>query len=508
VRSPVVASLLAVAATAAVARADGMTQVAPSDVSFAPGDVYAVPRGDSPAYGPANAPITVVAWSDYACAYCAVVQDTLDRLDRLYPGLIRWVNRAMPVEDDTIATEAALAAAAQGQFRAMHDRLYAVRGRVDRVQVELVARELGLDMLRFRADLDAGTYRKAIAADLADASALGITGTPMFFINGRAVFGNQPLAVFADVVDQALARAKEVAATHPADLYAALVAHGKPAADAHGEVSNQPVMLSPRSVYRVGLGLPNHAIGKDDALVTIVEWSDFACPFCAKQAPVLAKLRAKYGDDLRVVYRDFPVRFHPESTIAAEAGAAAAAQGKFWAFHDQVFAHFGLLSRADLERYAVAAGLDLAPFRAALDDRRYHDAVIAEGAAAAAFGVEGTPTLFINGRPYVGMRDEANLDQLVSLYVDLEKQMLARGVPRNMLYALAMAVGHGEDLADPANVPEPTRIELRDDARTRAVDAACRRRDPARAAELAAPLAGDAKQRAASVCASEGIDLP
>jgi protein-disulfide isomerase len=383
VRSPVIAALLAVAATAAVAHADGMTQVAQADTSFAPSDVYAVPRGDGPAYGPATAPITIVAWSDYACAYCAAVQDTLDHLDRLYPGLIRWVNRAMPVEDETLATEAALAAAAQGQFRPMHARLYALRGRVDRAQVELVARELGLDMLRFRADLDAKAYRKAISADLADARALGITGTPMFFINGRAVFGNQPLAVFADIVDQELVRAKDVAATHPPDLYAVLVAHGKPTADVQGEASNPPVELSSRSVYRVGLGLPHHTSGKDDALVTIVEWSDFECPFCAKQAPVLAKLRAKYGDDLRVVYRDYPVRFHPDSILAAEAGAAAAAQGKFWAFHDQVFAHFGRLSRADLERYAVAAGLDLEQFRAALDDRRYHDAVVAEGAAAA-----------------------------------------------------------------------------------------------------------------------------
>jgi protein-disulfide isomerase len=503
----VVASLVAVAATA---RADGMTQVAQGEFSFTPTDIYAVPRGDSPSYGPADAPITIVTWSDYACEYCAAAQDTLDGLDRLYPGQIRLVARAMPVEDETIATEAALAAAAQGLFRPMHQRLYALHGRVDRPQVELIARELGLDMLRFRADLDTGVYRKAIAADLVDARKLGITGTPMFFIDGRPVFGNQSLAVFADVVDQELLRAKEVAATHPPDLYAAMIANGKSTADARGDVSNVPIQLTPTNVYKMGFGMPNQTLGKDDALVTIVEWSDFECPYCAKQAPELQQLRAKFGDDLRVVFRYYPVpvRFHRESMIAAEAAAAAAAQGKFWAFHDQVFAHFGELTRADLERFAKAAGLDIDKFRAALDDRRYHDAVLAEGAAAAAMGVQATPTLFINGRPYVGLRDESSLEQIVAAFVELEKQLLARGVPRAMLYSMAMAIGRGQDRADPASVPEPVHIEMRDDERTRAVDAACRRRDPTRAAELAGRLAGDAKQRAANVCASEGIDLP
>src|SRR5580704_14025953 len=109
--------VLFVLAAASTARADGVTQLGPTDVSFSPRDVYAVPRGDSPAFGPANAPITIVAFSDYACAFCAAVQDTLDRLDRLYPGQIRWVERALPFEDEMLATEAALAAAAQGQFR-------------------------------------------------------------------------------------------------------------------------------------------------------------------------------------------------------------------------------------------------------------------------------------------------------------------------------------------------------------------------------------------------------
>src|SRR5438067_9978301 len=167
---------------ASVAHAGGMTRTG-AGAAFDPQSTYKVPRGDSPSDGPADAPVTIVEWSDYNCGCCGRAQETLDRLNRLYPGQIRWVHRTLLLdEDDALAAEAALAAAAQGRFAPMHVRLFALHGRVDRAGVELVARELGLDMQRFRADLDAGTYRKAIAADAADARALGVAGTPMFFI--------------------------------------------------------------------------------------------------------------------------------------------------------------------------------------------------------------------------------------------------------------------------------------------------------------------------------------
>jgi protein-disulfide isomerase len=501
---------LVVLFAAGAAHADGITQVrGGGSASFDPASVYKVPRGAAPALGPVDAPITIVAWSDYACGFCARAQETLDRLDRLYPGQIRWVHRELPLDEDhPIAAEAALAAGAQGKFRAMHERMYALRGRVDRADVELVARELGLDMLRFRAELDAGTYRKAIAADVADAMKLGVSGTPTFFVNGRPVHGNQNLQVFAQVVDEELVRAAKVRADKPADLYEALVAAGKLAADASSDVTNEPVRLDPREIYRVGLGLHGHQNGPDDAPVTIVEFSDFECPFCARQAPVLAKLRKKYGDDLRVVYRHYPVLFHPDSVIAAEAGAAAADQGKFWEFHDQVFGNFGKLSRADLEQYAKNAGLDVARFRAALDERRFHDSVIAEGASAEALGVDGTPTLFINGQPLIGLRDEEGLDRIVTAHLEHAKDALHRGLKRGEIYPTIMSMAKGEERADPAAIPEVTHVEMRGEERARAVVAACRRHDGKDAEKLAGALAGDAKHRAAAVCASEGIDLP
>jgi protein-disulfide isomerase len=481
----------------------GSARAGDGKLGFDPQTIYKVPRGASPADGPADAPITIVSWSDFACGHCYRAQPTLDALNKLYPEQLRWVHRTLPLdEDDTIAAEAALAAGAQGRYRPMSDRLYAMGGHVDRAQVELIARELGLDMVRFRADLDARTYRPEVEADMLDARKLGVTGTPTFFVNGRAIDGNRPLKVFADVVDEELARA----AATPGG-YDALVADGKLGADAidPDRASNE---LASDTVYRVGLGLPGHQDGPDDALVTIVVWSDFQCPFCARTAPVMRQLREKYKDDVRIVFRHMAMSFHKRASLAAEAAIAAAAQGKFWAFHDQVFAHFGALERADLDRYAEAAGLDVAKFRAALDDHRYRELVVAEGASALALGVDGTPTMFVQGRPIIGAKDFATMDALVGSLVE-RARAISSSVPRGDLYALMMAEAQGSERADPSRVPVPSglRLALRPADRVRAVISACRAHDPARATALAGDLAGPARRRLQQVCAAAGVDL-
>ena len=495
-----VARLVSVVASVALAVAAGAARA--DRLGFDRAAVYKVPRGAAPASGPGDAPVTIVAWSDYACAYCNRVQGTLDHLARLYPGQLRWVHRTLPLDDDnTLAAEAALAADAQGRFLPMNDRLFGLGGRVDRAAVELIARELGLDMLRFRGALDTRAYRSAIDADAADARALGVSGTPMFFVNGRPLNGAQSLRVFAEVVDEELARA----AQHPGD-YDAQVAAGRTFADTP-EVARPRRELDRTTLYRMGLGLPGHQIGADDALVTIVVWSDFQCPFCARQAPVLAQLRRAHLGELRVIYRHMAMAFHRNAGLAAEAGVAAAAQGKFWAFHDQVFAGGGALERADLERFAAAAGVELVALRAALDDRRYRDVVAAEAASAEALGVDGTPTMFTNGAPVSGARDAKALERLVEAHLAHARELVKAGIAPGDVYATVMAKAAGDERADPSRVPSATHIELRSDDRVRAVAAACRGRDAVRAAELAGPLAGDARQRAARACAGSGVDL-
>jgi len=490
-------SLLIVLALATVAHADRL--------GFDPKTVYKVPLGSGVVEGPANAPITVVAWSDFNCGYCYRVQFTLEALARLYPGQLRWVHRVLPLDEDrTEGIEASLAAHAQGKFKPMFDRIYAVGGRVDRAATELYARELGLDMVRFRAALDTGHHRSQIQADVKDAVALGVTGTPTFFLNGRAVHGNQPLKVFADVVDQELTRGSKITGG-----YDALVKDGAIAADTPR--TPQPSFeLDPKQAYRVGLGLPGHQSGPDTALITIVAWGDFQCPFCARLAPVLHHAREKYGDDVRVIYRHLAMRFHKHAQLAAEASIVAANQGKFWAFHDKLFANYSALTRVDLERYAQEIGMDVVQLRAALDDRRYRDLVATESADAEAMGVDGTPTMFINGTPISGTKDANTLDKLIDGQLVQARAAVRSGIAATDLYALFMSSAIGRERADPSRVPVSGAVQLaqRTDDHSRSVAAACRRRDRAKALELATGLAGAARTYAVLVCAAAGVDLP
>jgi protein-disulfide isomerase len=140
------------------------------------------------------------------------------------------------------------------------------------------------------------------------------------------------------------------------------------------------------------------AFGPADASVTLVEFSDFQCPYCSRAAEVVRAVKAKYADKVRVVFREFPLSFHNQAHLAAEAALAAHAQGKFWQFHDRLFANQQALSRADLEKSAAEVGLKMPAFKKALDSKTYAAQVDADVALGNSVGVRGTPTMFLNGK--------------------------------------------------------------------------------------------------------------
>jgi hypothetical protein len=135
--------------------------------------------------------------------------------------------------------------------------------------------------------------------------------------------------------------------------------------------------------------------------------------------------------------------------------------------------------------------------------------VVAEYAAAEALGVDGTPTMFINGQPMVGAREAAVFDRVIDAHLAQAKDAIAHGVPRGDLYPLVMSSAVGAELADPSAIPTSTivKIEMRPEDRARSVTAACRRHDGARAKSLANGLAPDLQKRASAVCSGEGVDL-
>jgi protein-disulfide isomerase len=139
--------------------------------------------------------------------------------------------------------------------------------------------------------------------------------------------------------------------------------------------------------------------GPHDAVVTIVEFSDFECPFCGRFTPVLQRVLAAYPTQVRLIFRNFPLRsVHQNAEKAAEAAACAAVQGKFWEMHDVLFAEQNSLSLGALKEKAKRIGLDTQAFDDCLDSGEGTRAVDQDGEAGVELGLSSTPTSFINGR--------------------------------------------------------------------------------------------------------------
>ncbi len=162
------------------------------------------------------------------------------------------------------------------------------------------------------------------------------------------------------------------------------------------EAKNQPLAADKQALIATGADAP--AFGPADAKVTIVEFSDFQCPFCSRAATASEEVKKKYGDKVRFVFRQFPLSFHQDAHLAAQASLAANAQGKFWEFHDKLFQNQRALTRTDLETYAKDLGLNVVTFKKALDDKTFAAEVDAEMKMGEAVGVDGTPTMFLNGK--------------------------------------------------------------------------------------------------------------
>lgn len=158
--------------------------------------------------------------------------------------------------------------------------------------------------------------------------------------------------------------------------------------------------------------------GPADAPVVIVEFSDFECPYCGRATATLTALLDRYPDEIRFVYKDFPLPNHPNAFKAAEAGHCAHDQGKFWEFHDRLFVQQEALDVESLKMYADELGLDAGEFSACLDDGRHAPSVDREKAAGRGYGADSTPTLFINGRPVFGAMPLDVFDRIVREELD------------------------------------------------------------------------------------------
>jgi protein-disulfide isomerase len=390
------------------------------------------------AKGSGKAQVTIVEFSDFQCPYCSRVLPTLDKLIKEYPDKVRVFFRHNPLpfhSDAGPAAQAAVAAELQGKFWPMHDILFKNQQNLKRADLEKYAAEIGLDVAKFKQDIDSPATKKRVDEDLDLAKKLTVQGTPNFFINGRPLRGAVPYEQFKTVVDDELLRGKKLMekGTSAGKVFTALMkGEGK------GLGQAQPPAPPPRipigsEVYKIEPGDAPHAGGQEPK-ITLIEFSDFQCPYCSRAKGTVDELLKIYKNDIQVTFRHFPLPFHSNAMPAAIAAVAAAEQGKFWPMHDKLFANQQALSPADLEKYATEIGLDVAKFKAAIENPKTKAAVEADTKMGNTFGVGGTPSFFLNGRAFSGAYPLDSFKNAIDEEIKKVDAKLAAGTPRAGLY--------------------------------------------------------------------------
>lgn len=369
----------------------------PTPASAAPADPALLPTPasiplDTAAadLGDAEAPITIIEYTDYQCPYCARhVSETMDTLiaQLVDSGRVRYVVKDFPLDslhpDARTAAAAARCAGEQDAYWPMHDAIFNEQGEWSGLgpaatdYFTQLADDLGLNTESFAACMEDGRYDDVIQANLEEGMALGVNGTPHFFIDGYPVVGAQPYELFEYAVGLAEAGTLQQAYAPPPTP--------TPAAVATDEA---------------------FAIGEPDAPVTIIEFTDFQCPYCSRHfAQTFPQIKENFIDTglVRYVFKDFPLtNIHPQASKASEAARCAGEQDAYLAMHQALFANQQEWSGrndavAIFAAYAETIGLDVAAFTSCLETNKYAAAVEADLQEGVSLGVNGTPAFFLNG---------------------------------------------------------------------------------------------------------------
>jgi protein-disulfide isomerase/FKBP-type peptidyl-prolyl cis-trans isomerase len=404
-----------------------------------------------PAWGDRTALVTIVMFGDFQCPYTARSTKTIRALEDKYGATdlrVVWKNDPLPfhphAREAAEAAEAVQMLAGSEAFWKFHDEVFANQARLDPTVFETWAQTAGVNVPSFRQLVLAHAGGAKVDADVALAKKLGVGGTPAFFVNGVSVTGAQPEEKFSAIIDAEMAKAKGRVAegTSPALLYAAMAKENYVRPPPETVAPTPPADTT--TVWKVALaGAP--ARGSDAALVTIVEFADFQCPFCRRVEPTLVTIRATYGDKVRLVWKDAPLPFHTRAYPAAELAREARAEkglAGFWVAHDALLAS-PKLEDADLAGIAAAGGLDPTKAHDAVASERRKADIDKDAAQGKDIEATGIPTFFINGRKLVGAQPLEKFKSMIDEEIVHAQAALAKGTPRAGLYDALVAGGRG-----------------------------------------------------------------
>ena len=382
------------------------------------GDRYQISyeEGDMWHGAPDGALVTIVEFSDFQCPYCVRLTDALKEVAEKYPDDVRIVFKHYPLpmhKQAKPASEAVLAAHAQGKGWEMHDLVFENNRKLSNEDLIKYAEQIQVaDIGKFKADIEGGTYAAAVDADMKMGRQFGVSSTPSFFINGTPQRGAKSVEQLTQLIEEEKKFAQGLidAGSKREEVYARILKGAKatreaPKPNAKGQQQQgaRPGKPDPSKSYAVPVD-DRPAKGSEEALVTIVEYSDFECPYCRKVLPTLKEIEEAYGDKVRVVFRQQPLPMHKNAGPAAKAALAAHKQGKFWEMHDALFAKAESRALND-ETYVEIAkqlSLDVDKFNTDRNSPEIAKMIEEDQKVAMQFGAGGTPAFFVNGRPLSG----------------------------------------------------------------------------------------------------------
>ncbi len=421
---------------------------------------------DDPQWGNADALVTIVEASDFECPFCSRVEPTISRIKKEYgPEKVRvvWKNNPLPFHKSARPAHEAAATvhALGGDFWKFHELAFANQKALTNENFEQWAVASGVDLQKFKAAFEAKKYSAKVDKDLAVGKQIGARGTPHFLINGKALSGAQPFEKFKEAIDSELAAAEALAKTGVARNKVSLELTKKNFAKPE-EPKAPSAPPEDTNVWKVPVLDDDPVKGPADALVTIIEFSDYECPFCARVEPTIAQILNDYKNDVRVVWKDNPLPFHPRAKPAAALARAAYEKGGdklFWQAHQALFeaAPQKKLDDAGLEAIAKKLGLGWDKVKAAIDSNKYGARIASSIELANDYEARGTPHFFINGRRLSGAQPIEKFKELIDSQLVVAKGLVAKGVPRDKVYREILKTAKGAAEPEKKDVPAPTK---------------------------------------------------
>lgn len=332
--------------------------------------------------------LTVIEYSDFQCPFCQRAVPTVQQIKDNYDN-VEVVYKHFPLEsihpdafNAAVASECVREEGGDEAFWDYHDILFENQQSLDTASLKQYASRLGLDI---SSCLDNQETAGIVRADMQEAQQRGVSGTPSFWVHDELIVGAVPYSQLSTAIDQKLS------------------------GDMPPRAPTQPQQQAPpQQAERADVKDGNYVLGDDNAPVTIVEFTDFQCPFCKRaHDQTFPQIMSEYIDEGQVRYtvRHYPLPFHTEAAKASEAAECAGKLGgseAFFAYSDLLFENQANLQVSALKGYASELELDQQAFDACLDNGEFTQLVEDDLARGRELEVSGTPTFFVNGNKIVG----------------------------------------------------------------------------------------------------------